>query len=767
MKKILLNSSWSLTYVEPADGVTRTIPAQVPGNVLGDLERANVIPDPFYGSNSVALRPYEFIDWEYRTTFDAPVVSEREKPVLVFEGIDTVAEIILNGKTIGNAENMFIEHRFPLAKDELKPTGNELVVRIKSSFNCARKFSPPPFSGGNDNLYLRRARHTAGWDICPRLMGAGLWRNVYLELESPEHWTELYISHFVVSEKSCIFKLHWNFESDLPTFEAFKAHLKMQCGDHVFERSFDLYFTSGKNMFTIDNAKLWYPAGAGDPNLYDVTLELIHHGEAVDTRKWRHGFRTIDLKRSEDLLGPEKGEFVFIINDKKTFIKGSNWVPSDALHGERPERTIQSLKLFTELGCNMVRCWGGNVYEDHEFFDYCDEHGLLVWQDFMFACEVAPQDDEFLAKVRTEAIAVVSKLRRHASLAVWCGDNECDGVMIYPPYNKYGASTNRVTREVLPRVIIDYDPERCYLPSSSYLSDRVCKMGQDLRSYWFYLEAKGPEQHLWGCRDSWKNRFYKHNTAIFAGEIGYHGMPDVRSVEKFIPEAEYNKRHDSAWVVHASQAFGLLDGGHASRNYLMEKQFRNFWGYLAEDLTEFMKGSQIVQAEAMKYMIELFRAKKWDKTGILWWNVIDCWPQFSDAVVDYYYTKKLAFYYIRNSQKPVTMIVSDPENWVSQLTISNDTPFPVKGTYKVTDLMTGEVFCEGEYDAPADSAEVVTEFEVCQSDKRMLLIEWQLNGTTHYNHYLLGDAAFDLNTYLEYLKKLDTLLYAEMGRNEW
>ena len=143
MKKILLNSSWSLTYVEPADGVTRTIPAQVPGNVLGDLERANVIPDPFYGSNSVALRPYEFIDWEYRTTFDAPVVSEREKPVLVFEGIDTVAEIILNGKTIGNAENMFIEHRFPLAKDELKPTGNELIVRIKSSFNCARKFSPP------------------------------------------------------------------------------------------------------------------------------------------------------------------------------------------------------------------------------------------------------------------------------------------------------------------------------------------------------------------------------------------------------------------------------------------------------------------------------------------------------------------------------------------------------------------------------------------------------------------------------------------------
>jgi len=276
-----------------------------------------------------------------------------------------------------------------------------------------------------------------------------------------------------------------------------------------------------------------------------------------------------------------------------------------------------------------------------------------------------------------------------------------------------------------------------------------------------------PEQHLWGPRDTWKSHFYQNNNAVFASETGYHGMTDVRSIRKFIPEAELNDRHGEAWLCHASQQFGETDGPSSYRNRLMEDQAWEFWGYLADDLTEFMKCSQIVQAEAMKSLIELFRRKKWTKTGVLWWNVIDCWPQFSDAVTDYYYIRKLAFYYIRNSQKPVCMILSGPEAWNIRLTVSNDTPLPASGHYRVTDPVSGDIFAEGKYSAEADSAREITGFKFRRDERRMLLIEWSNGDEVSFNHYLTGEPPYDFAQYLEWLKILDEKIYSRMGRNEW
>lgn len=762
MSQINFENPWTLSFRDPADASRRTIPAQVPGNVLGDLFRADIIPDPYRGCNSDALRPYEFVDWEYRIVFPAPVLQPGESLQLVFEGIDTIAEIILNGERIGEAENMVIAHRFPIPAERLNGE-NELLVRIRSSVNHARGFRRPPYcranSYGYEGLFLRRPMHTYGWDIAPRLVGAGIWRRAYLEVLQPERWTDLYLVTTAVSNRKSQLVLSWNFESDAAALTGYEAHISFVCRDRRHEERFPLYFTTGTKYIELENAYLWFPRGSGEQNLYTVTLELIHNGKTVDTRIWKTGIRTVELHRSEMLDGEMKGEFVFVINGRKIFIKGSNWVPADALHGERPERVKNALDLFVDLGCNMVRCWGGNVYEDEEFFRYCDEHGLLVWQDFMFACETAPQDDAFLEAVRREAEAVICAFRNHPSLALWCGDNECDELFFYSALNKrLLPSMNRISREILPRAVAMFDPVRDYLPSSPYLSDSIKRLNARYRS---------PEQHLWGPRDTWKGHFYKNNTAVFASEVGYHGMTNVESIRKFIPDAELNDRHGAAWTCHAAQQFGDLNGPNSYRNGLMENQAKGFWGYQAEDLEEFMKCSQIVQAEAMKYLIELFRAKKWSKTGLIWWNVIDCWPQFSDAVVDYYYVRKLAYYYIKNAQKPLSLIISDPEAWHCRLTASNDAPSAAAGRYRVTDLVSGEEFSKGSYAVDAESACEVDSFRVCQGEQRMLLIEWERNGEISYNHYLLGSAPFRFEQYLEWLKLLDAKIYAPLGRHEW
>ena len=430
MKKIELDSFWTLTFIPPGRTDPVTIPARVPGNAYGDLVRAGLLPDLCFGTNSAGTRPWESVDWEYRTTFEKPSAEPGETLMLVFEGIDTIASIRLNGRKIGTSGNMFIARSFELDPADLKDTGNELSVSIQSSAGYARRFPVPPscfaLPNAYEGLFLRRPMHTWGWDIAPRLVGAGLWRGVHLEILPPERWTDFHLATTYCDPEKANISLNYNFTSDRKTLDGYSARLALRCGESVFVRVFSLPFTGGNVSFTLEKPLLWHPAGSGAANLYAVSLELIRDGIVRDTAEWKTGIRTIRLERSDLTDENGNGNFVFIVNGRRTFIKGSNWVPSTPLHGEERERVSASLKLFSELGCNLIRCWGGGVYEDHEFFDYCDANGILVWQDFMFACEAVPQNGAFLENVRLEAESVIRKLRNHPSLALWSGDNECD-----------------------------------------------------------------------------------------------------------------------------------------------------------------------------------------------------------------------------------------------------------------------------------------------------------------------------------------------------
>jgi beta-mannosidase len=433
--------------------------------------------------------------------------------------------------------------------------------------------------------------------------------------------------------------------------------------------------------------------------------------------------------------------FVIYVNDTPIMAKGSNWVPLDAFHSRDAERVDAAVALFDDLGCNMIRCWGGNVYESDRFFDLCDEKGILVWQDFAFACCRYPQTDDFLAQVRAEAEAVVARLHNHPSLALWCGDNEID--MAYAA-DGLSPEHNRLTREVLPQVVHRLDPHRHYVPSSPYLPPTV-GIGSEA---WSRL----PEQHLWGPRGYFKGPFYTQHSAHFIGEIGYHGCPNVASIRRFIsPEHLWPWQENDEWQVHAVYHWNhrAID---RDRIKLMANQVRELFGGVPDDLEAFALASQIVQAEAKKFFIEATRLRKWRTSGILWWNVLDGWPQFSDAIVDYYFGVKLAYHYVWRVQQSVCVLIGEAgAGKYLPVVVSNDSRADADVCYRVWDAEGGETVAAGSFRSPANQNWQVAAIRTFASDRRLFLIEWEVGGQRFGNHYVAGSPPLDLAQYRRWL----------------
>jgi beta-mannosidase len=394
----------------------------------------------------------------------------------------------------------------------------------------------------------------------------------------------------------------------------------------------------------------------------------------------------------------------------------------------------------------MIRCWGGNVYEEQRFFDLCDEKGIMVWQDFAFACCRYPQTEDFLAQVRAEVQAVAEKLRNHPSLAVWCGDNEID--MAYLA-DGLSPEHNRLTREAIPQVLHRCDPQRAYVPSSPYAPPAAARASDA----W----TRTPEQHLWGPRGYYKSPFYTHHSAHFIGEIGYHGCPSVASIRHFIsPAALWPWQDNDEWQVHAVYHWRhhAID---RDRIKLMANQVRELFGSIPDDLETFVLASQITQAEAKKFFVEATRLRKWRTSGILWWNVLDGWPQFSDAVVDYYFVPKLAYHYIRRAQQPVCLILGEPgPDKYLPVVVSNDSRRPVEVRYRVW-TAEGETVAAGTASVPANQNWQVHRIRTYAGDQRLYLMTWEVDGRTFGNHHLAGYPPISLERYRAWLPAIAAL----------
>lgn len=762
MEKIMLNGEWSLHYVKDEQvkqrglclnsiaavkaEVADSVAATVPGNCEIDLHRAGVIGEPYYADNVIKIEALEDNHYYYCRTFDFDgEITGREQ--LVCEGIDTYSEIYLNGELIAETDNMLIPHK--INAWSLKKGKNEIVVHILPTVIKAREFELSPsvraFKYNYASLRTRKAPHMYAWDITPRIISAGIWRDIYIETLKPEYIDETYLYTLVVRENCA--DLAFFFRTEIAGGRSKDYSLKVvgQCGDSRFEKEFELWFNQGTVGITVNNPLLWWPRGSGEQNLYDVTVTLSKNGEAIDEKTFKTGIRTTRLERTDVTDKEGNGEFCFYVNGKKIFMKGTNWVPVDALHSRDRERIPAILDMVCDVGCNCIRLWGGNVYEDKVFYDLCDELGIVLWQDFIMGCAIYPQDADFQNVIRNEATTVVKMLRQHPSIILWAGDNEVDMSYVSPSFLR-DPNTNLITRKVLPEVINEYDPIRPYLPSSPY----IC--AADLKGKFV------SEDHIWGPRDYYKGNYYGNTVCHFASEIGYHGCNAPKSVEKFIsPEKIWPYDDNDEWLIHASSPERGYEGIFSYRIRLMASQIKTLFGEIPDNLEEFALASQISQAEADKYFIETYRMQKWRRTGIIWWNIIDGWPQFSDAVVDYYFNKKLAYGYIKRSQQDVCVMMSESKNGKHELRLVNDSVKDKNITVTVRDLKNGgKTVLTTKAVATAEASVSIATVED-DGEQHFYLISWEgdVSGT---NHYMAGKITFDFKECVSYIKEAGYLV---------
>ncbi|MBR0158673.1 MAG: hypothetical protein IJM24_06295 [Clostridia bacterium] len=704
-----------------------TFRASVPGNFELDLIEAGKLPrDIFASVNILKLQDLECMHLWYYTHFRAEAQDGAE-PFLRFEGIDTVSEIYLDGALLGTTENMLIPHEFPIPG--IAPGLHSLVVHIIPVSVYARRFDLPAKCWGmkytQDSLLVRKAPAMYGWDIMPRAVSGGLWRPVKLVLRPRQRIREQYLITANICGNSAELYLKASVDTDFDDLRDLTLTLRgvhRDAGGNIdsrFEKSETLFSVNHVMQIPVENAVLWWPKNYGSPELYDVELLLtrtrrgpdgerefnVPGDEILDRVTFRHGLRTVELERTS-LAAPD-GKFFFRVNDRRIFVLGTNWVPADTFPSRIDSYTVRGLKLANDIGCNMIRCWGGSPYPSDVLYDYCDEHGIMVWQDFAMACGLYPDDERMCGLVRAEAVAVVKALRRHASLALWSGDNENDifcqwrgGAVNGRLINRIDPNHNKLTREVIADVVERYDGFRPYIPSSPYMDETVFATG-----------ALPSEDHLWGPRDYFKGEYYyDQSVAHFASETGYHGCPAPASLRRFLSEAALPERGDGhvcknpEWLVHSASMETDPGAPFAYRVPLMTRQVERLFGTAPADIDTYALESQISQAEAMKFFVEHFRIGKGYRSGIIWWNIIDGWPQISDAVVDWYGVKKLAFTYIKRAQQPFCLMCDEPDgDGLSTLCAVSDLLSPLSFTYTVTDALTGEKILTGEANAESDS----------------------------------------------------------------
>jgi beta-mannosidase len=754
-----LDGAWRLAWADsPHDEIIDAftlensglpmLAATVPGSVETDLVEAGRLADPYVGMGAVATRDLEQRSWWYHRFFAATDVdNDNTEPFLIFHGLDCYADIFLNGDKVASTDNMLMEHRIPVSGHLWAE--NDLLVRIRPTLSEARKYDYPPnlFAGPGryESVHVRKAAHMFGWDIFPRIVSAGIWRPVELVFLPRTRLENVWLETQSLSTdlKSARLVLHWHgVGSGFDAAKSAEIVVRGVCGDSCFEHRQPALFASGRCSFTVSDPCLWWPRGRGEACLYDTTVEMWLDAKLVDTVQFTHGIRTVALERTSTTDEAGSGHFHFRVNGERIYVLGSNWVPTDAIPGRQAERIPAAVELAAEVGCNLLRVWGGGVYEPDLFYDLCDRAGILVWQDFAMACAVYPQDDEFRGRIRAEATQVVRRLRQHACIALWSGDNECDQAWSWGGVPQ-DPNQNALTRVDIPAVLLREDPMRPYLPSSPCIDAEAFAKGEKYVS----------ESHLWGPRNYYKSPYYLEALAHFVSEIGYHGCPDVVSLRKFLsPDKVWPYADNAEWTLHSTSPIPGVDL-YDYRVELMAKQIRCLFGDVPDNVDDYVVASQIVQAEAMKFFVERFRMQKGRRSGMVWWNLLDGWPQMSDAVVDYYFARKLAFQTIRRSQQPLCLMLSEPENGRQSVVAVSELRTDVALEWTVSDALSGDVVGSGAGIAAADVATTVGELAADDATRRVLRIDWKSgSGATGINHYLIGNPTFALEAVWEGLR---------------
>ena len=751
------------TPEELVNGDFIQIPATVPGNVEIDLLNEGLINNPETGNNVYDLRKYETYQWWYHLKFAGPEIPSGQLARLCFDGIDCVADIWFNNEIIGRTENMFVEQEFDVTK--LLKDNNDLWVCIHSPILEGRKYQREHWGVrydalGGESVNIRKAAHAYGWDILPRLVSAGIWKDVYLKTVAPTHFKSVYwVTKSVnVSERKASLYVDWEFATDRLYIDDLILQIKIQNDTvAVFDESFNIYSTVFRNRINVlENIEFWWPRGYGEANLYQAELSIHdNEGNVLAENVQSIGIRTARLINTNSATVEDPGEFVFEINGERIFVKGTNWVALDALHSRDNSHIKRCVDMLVDLNCNMIRMWGGNVYEHDEFYDLCDQHGIMVWHDFMMGCTMYPQDEGFIKKIEEEAIKAITRIRRHPSLVLWAGNNENDVSLEWDDDQPYiDPNEDIISRQLLPALVRRFDPKTPYLPSSPYISSEAFRLAGNRIDQSF-----APEQHLWGPRGYYKAPYYTENHAKFVSEIGYHGCPNRQSLEKmFGPDFVYPWTNQKDFIWNDQwQTKAVRSHPYATetikRNDLMTNQIKCVFTEVPTDLDRFIQASQIIQAEAKKYFIEFWRMNKGERNGILWWNLRDGWPVISDAIVDYYYSKKLAYHYIKRVQTDVCVMIGDATENGHPVVIVNDTLKEIIGHFSIKDADTKKELIKKKFLVDING-KTEEGFLPITEEPKLWLIEWTIENKKYSNHYFAYEPHLELEVYLKWLPKL-------------
>ncbi|HTK80915.1 MAG TPA: glycoside hydrolase family 2 protein [Bacteroidota bacterium] len=665
MKHISLNGSWKFKAVDPREqsaNLRRWMRATVPGTVHTDLMANRRIRDPFYRMNELDVQWVDKQRWHYRRSFSVSTRFIAEQNItLVAEGLDTYAEVRINGKLAGRTSNMFVEHRFD-AKKLLRVGTNVIDVVFDSPTNRSsaleRRYGKKYVSHSEERVYVRKAQYSFGWDWGPRLTTSGIWRSMSLEATSVARIRDARVTVGSVNQRQAV--IECSMEVEKWNAGSMELEVRLDGNGTSAKSTTPVTGTRSKIRIAIKNPQLWWPNGYGDQPMYSATFTLISGGTEISRRTIQFGIRTVRLVRQKDTEGES---FFFNINGVNIYCKGADWIPSDSFLPRIDDSTYETLLRYAKNAhMNMIRVWGGGIYEQDLFYELCDTLGLMVWQDFMFACGEYPEDGWFLDQVQDEAEKVVARLRHHPSIVLWCGNNECEWLYCtdHPDASPDDMSGAKIFRDLLPAVCRRLDGTRPYWRSSPF--------GKG-----FPNDETNGNHHQWHVWSFWKDfPEYEKNRARFVSEFGFQAPANRRTFEAVTLPEDRKPQHPV--IEHHNKQ---IEG--------QERLFRFQAAHylVASDFNDFIYKGQLVQAEALKTAVEHWRRRKFMTGGSIFWQLNDCWPVSSWAVIDAGLRPKAAYYYSKKFFAPLLISLKKLPRGV-EVWVTNDLVKPVTGTVTLT-----------------------------------------------------------------------------------
>jgi beta-mannosidase len=689
------------------------IPVSVPGDVHRALLEAGRIENPFYDRNEDWCAWIEDCEWWYRMSFDGPhePLQPDERLRLVFHGLDTFATIYLNGEELGRHHNMFREALFDVG-DLVRSGENTLAILFDRPLDHVGEEHPDQWGRNPERVFMRKAQFGFGWDWGPRLPTVGIWRPIELrrELRASVEGVHFYTLDIDPTGECAAVAVR-------VALERFAAHGPLEAaitltapdGGQVAESSL-VFDGEGSNLTaypTVENPRLWWTHDLGQPVLYALRVELRQEGDVLDHYETRVGIRTLELDQSPDPEEPGTRFFRFVLNGVPIFARGADWVPADsfvgAIEDERYENLISSAR---DANMNMLRVWGGGIYEHDIFYELCDSMGLLIWQDFMFACAVYPEDPAtFVSEVEAEARYQVRRLRSHPCLALWCGNNENQWIHDRTFWDREDTTVPGALyyHELLPRVVAELDGRTPYWPGSPFGGDDHNDRRQGNVHNWEVWHGNFPRRFGEESRrdptpENVSYLRYAEDMGRFVSEFGMHAAPVRETLRRTIPEDQLY--HHSPSMDHHNKD----DPKNKGDNLMLTVTG------LPKDLDEYVDFSMISQAEGLKFALEHFRRRKPHCSGTLFWQLNDCWPVLSWSVLDYHGFGKASYYYAKRAYSPLLASFKVLPDSSIELWLTNDTLSKVEDNVTVRlRTFAGEKIWEENLQAhvPANSSRLV------------------------------------------------------------